>query len=204
MRATVWLAALSLATVLVAGCSDESPNRTNEGWLILSPSGEPVTLELSLDELEYVEINGTLLPGQGGILSGYVNDWGKNCLFGLTVPPEATDPFWEPIEFSIRVPTQAEYQAHSELANLLLVRLDPDGTHFLAPLTLTTTWMPWEGQPPTDLEFWNGSDWGVPTITPNAKRWRVTFSIDHFSDWRVGPRPAPHHGEADEVPAITW
>ncbi|MCA9756894.1 MAG: hypothetical protein KDA27_13905 [Candidatus Eisenbacteria bacterium] len=204
MNATRWMATLSLATLLLAGCGSDPGTRTNGEWLVLSPSGEPVTTTVDLDQLQYNSIEGQLAAGSGGMMVESVPDWGKNVTFGIAVPSEAMDPAWGDVSFVIEVPTKEMYLLYPDLYNVLVIRLSPDGMHFLAPLTVFATWMPWEGAPPEGLIFENDGDSGVPIVTQDGKRWRLRFEVDHFSDWRVGPRPIPGRSNSDEVPPITW
>jgi hypothetical protein len=198
------MAVLSLAALLFTGCGGDRSVPTDDGTLLAPPAGSPSTQDFDPEQLEYEEFSGVLMGGQGGVMFEYSVTWGKNCLFALIVPPEATDPYWGTIPFTFRIPTKDSYMLYPELHNQLFIRLGPDGTHFLAPITVVATWMPWEGTPPDPLEFWNGGDYGTPTVEPVGKRWRITFQVDHFSDWRVGPRP-PKTGEENDVASpITW
>ncbi|MEZ4651309.1 MAG: hypothetical protein R3E97_21460 [Candidatus Eisenbacteria bacterium] len=204
MSAARWAATLSLATLIFAGCSGDPGTRTDGDWLVLSPSGEPVTTSIDLDELEYNVIQGRLTAGHGGAMFEYIPDWGKNVTFGLAVPQEAMDPAWGDIDFELAVPTQEMYLIHSDLDNLLVIRLSPDGMRFLEPISVFATWMPWAGAPPEPLWYWNGDECDKAEVTPDGKRWRIKFDVNHFSDWRVGPRPIPEPSHSDQVPPITW
>ena len=161
MNATRWMATLSLGTLLLAGCGSDPGTRTNGEWLVLSPSGEPVTTTVDLDQLQYNSIEGQLAAGSGGVMVESVPDWGKNVTFGSAVPPEAMDPAWGDVSFVIEVPTTEMYLLYPDLYNVLVIRLSPDGMHFLAPLTVFATWMPWEGAPPEGLIFENDGEYVV-------------------------------------------
>ena len=204
MNATRGIAALSLAALVFVGCSGDPDPQGGTGTVLAPSEGTPSTQDFDPEELEYEEFSGTLLGGQGGVMYEYSVTWGKNCLFALIVPPEATDPYWEPIEFTYRIPTKDSYTLHPELHDQLFIRLGPDGTHFLAPITVIATWMPWEGTPPDPLEVWDGDEWREATVEQVGKRWRVTFQADHFSDWRIGPRPPKTGEEGEAASPIAW
>jgi hypothetical protein len=118
----------------------------------------------------------------------YLSSWMKFCYFGLLVPPGAVE---FPTDFTMSIPTQAMYDLHPEIAEEIIIRFAPAGTEFLEPITVHATWMPWEGDPPPELTFTDGETTGTtnPVYQPDIRRWRVTFQIDHFSDWRVRPTP---------------
>lgn len=197
MKKTLAIAIAFALSGSLAGCGTdraESPTAIETG----NPGLERSTF--SLDDLDYEEISGSLMPGSGGIMSQNLTTWPKNCRFSLVVPPEAVPPTGPPIPFKVKVPTQAsylEYAAELENPDRLIIRLEPDGLQFLVPVTVKGTWMPWmlgPGEAPDDpdpLVFSNGSDSGVATVTQEGTRYRVSFDVDHFSDWEVCPVPDP-------------
>lgn len=179
----------------LAGCeADRANGPTPVGTE--TPGLERSTFDL--DDLDYEEITGTLLPGSGGVMSQNLTSWPKNCRFSLTVPAEAVPETGPPIPFSVKVPTQASYVEYaSELSDpdRLIIRLEPDGMQFTAPVTVGGTWMPWmlgvgETLPDT-LMYTSGPDSGLAVVTQFGNRYRVSFEVDHFSDWEVCPIPDP-------------
>lgn len=190
-RLIVMLSLLSLYGMLFLGCGGE-PNKAGQ---LTAP--RPIASRTDANEyldslnLDYEEFAGTLTPGVGGVLNATMTTWGKNCQFSLFVPATAVDPEGSPINFTMRIPTKASYLAHPEIASKIIVRFEPNGEHFSDSLTVQTTWMPWEGVPPDSLYYWCIYGEGVPTVTylPNINRYRVTYKVNHFSDWEVGPEP---------------
>jgi hypothetical protein len=151
------------------------------------------SLSVDLDSLDYETLSGTLAPNQGGVLSENLTSWPKNCRFTLTVP-ETSMSSETAINFTMSIPTKASYDANSGLDDHLIIRLAPDGETFVGPITVEGTWMPWMGAPPDTL-YYNSlsgaSESGMAMITywPSINRYRVSFQVDHFSDWEVCPEP---------------
>ena len=191
MNKTRFFAVLSLSALLFVGCggntSDPGPSAP------LTPAvGSPVAL-VNLDALDYEVLSGTLTPGSGGAMGQNLRTWRPygGCWFGLLVPPTSVDPEGDPINFTMRVPTKASYDAHPEIADRIIIRLDPDGMHFLGPITIDATWMPWLGAPLDTLWFGTGQEDQLPVVpvyNPTINRWQVSFQVTHFSDWEVGPQ----------------
>lgn len=185
------LALVLTFAVLLVSCS-EDPGVPSA---VIAPAGPGPqgSFSFDLDDLEYETISGTLQPGQSGGMYAYLTTWPRNCLVSLVVPAESM-PGGGPIDFSISVPTQESYldpAYAAELEGVLIIRLAPDNTQFLGPIYVQATWMPWEGAPPATVWYHNGTDWGIATVTyyPSINRYRVSFEVDHFSDWEVGPEP---------------
>jgi len=155
-----------------------------------------------LENLHYELIEGTVTPGEGGLVSGTLQTWPKGCSFGLLVPPGALDTQDPtPVDFSVRVPTYESYMMHDHLNLPLILRLEPDGMEFHDTVTVMATYMPWEKEAPVD--FWhvapiieNGDvvdveyrDVGRVEVRPVDAGWQVSFKVIHFSDWEVGELP---------------
>ena len=183
------LALLLITGILLVSCGQD-PSGTSA--VIGPPPPEPQRSPgFDLDDLEYETISGTLPAGQSGGMYAYLKTWPRDCVFSLVVPVESM-PGEGSIDFTMRIPTQASYLAHAEeLHHRLIIRLGPDGQSFLGPITVTGTWMPWQGAPPTPLYYNNGSEQGETTVTQVGNRYRVSFQVFHFSDWEVGPEPIP-------------
>lgn len=200
-----------LAVLLLAGCGKDigpvaqlsSPltgaeTVAQDASIRLDGAGDaelyPVLPEINLDALTYEEISGTLAPGSGGAMGQYLKTWDKYSWFALVVPPSSVDPQGDAIDFKMRIPTKACYLKHPEIMGKLIIRMEPDNTTFLGPITLVGTWMPWEGAPPDSVYFYSGGEWGVATVTqvtpaPGTTRYQVSFQVNHFSDWELGPEP---------------
>lgn len=191
MNRTRFFALLSLSALLFMGCGGNSGDPGPSAPL--TPAvGPPVALNL-LDALDYEVLSGTLTPGSGGALGQNLRTWRPygGCWFDLLVPPTALNPEGDPINFTMRIPTRASYEAHPEIADRIIIRLGPDGMQFLTPITITATWMPWMGTPASTLFIDSGQ--GpltpvVPVYDSNTNRWHVEFKVTHFSDWEVGPQ----------------
>jgi hypothetical protein len=198
MNRTRLIATLSLCMFFLFGCGHDPSDQGKSANPLTPSTSSPVALDQDCDELlnslEYETISGTLTPGFGGAMGMNLVTWGRNCWFGVVVPPEAMAPGGDPIEFTMRIPTKSSYLLHPEILNdEITVRLEPDGMHFLAPIRVYTTWMPWlpfsegggargfcVGEEEADSTF-------TPEWLPDIKRWRQVFQVHHFSDWRVGP-----------------
>ncbi len=197
MNRTRFIAALSLCLFLLVGCGRDPSGQGKSAGPLAPSASSPVALDEDcyelLNSLEYETITGTLTPGSGGAMGMDLVTWGRNCWFGLVVPPEALAPDGDPIEFTMRIPTKGSYLLHPEILNdEITVRLEPDGMHFLAPITVYTTWMPWlpyaEGGNARGFCAGEEADSTfAPQWLPDVKRWRQVFQVRHFSDWRVGP-----------------
>jgi len=218
------LVLLSTALVFAAGCQEgptiQEPDITE---LRVKPIGDPhhggSDHHELLESLEYEEFMGWIEPGVGGGLVGYSETWPSRhpVIFSILVPQEALgEPPPDPppgdppplIEFSLRVPTYDSYMEHPGLP--LILRLQPEGERFLAPIKVTATYMPWAGDPPNG--FWNAepvydeygevidvlfNEYGNATVSPIPAGWQISFEVDHFSDWEVGDIP-----EASDDPYI--
>jgi len=196
-----------LAVLLLAGCGKDigpvtqiaapDPGRdvvAPAAGALIDASGDAELFPVEPPEgklpIEYEEISGTLAPGSGGAMGQNLRTWDKNSWFGLVVPPTSVDPMGEAIHFKMRIPTKASYLTHPELQGRLIISMEPDMTSFLGPITLMGTWMPWEGVPPDSVYFYSGGEIGVATVTQvSSNRYQVTFQVNHFSDWELGPEP---------------
>lgn len=191
-----------LALLVLAGCSPyaEEPGDPQ------SPLA-PVFTTLQappLDSLEWESFKGVISPGAGGIMLQASTTWPRNCSFGINVPPDALDPAWDPIEITIQVPTRAMYQQYPELAGALPMRFFPSGLHFLAPVTITATWMPWEQFLPGyyESDYLDGNDSSSVEVIylSHLDRYRMTYAISHFSDWEVTRRGGGGSGQGPYDP----
>ncbi len=192
MNRTLLAIAITLVAALLGGCGGQTGSPADVAAPPETPTGAYATTEIDFDELDYEVIEGTMEPGQPAVMGGYVTSWGRNCYFGLNVPDGAIQ---QQVDFSIMVPTRNSYLSFGlgdpGIEDLLIVRLGPNGESFQVPITVCATWMPWRPLP-SDLYYSCGEgDEGTPEVTflPDVKRYRITFQVDHFSDWRVGPRP---------------
>lgn len=198
MRYISALALFALAGILFASCGEDPVGVTSVSPRPDTPG--PSRSPGFLDDLDYLTISGTLQPGQSAIIfQALPPDWPKNCTFGLIVP-ESSVPY-APIDLSIQIPTREMY-TDSEwsglLAHRLFFRLEPDNTQFLGPVTVLGTWMPWENSvlaadPQPDVYAISDSDTVLVDVTfvPSENRYRLSFEVDHFSDWEVCPEPGP-------------
>lgn len=189
MKRTSLLALLLMFGVLLASCNDEP----GETVAVVAPTApEPQRVSgIDLDDLEYETLSGTLQGGQSGGMYAYLTSWPRNCLFSLVVP-ETSMPGGGTINFTMSIPTQASYldpEFAEALHERLIIRLAPDHEQFAGPIYVQGTWMPWDGVPPDTLWVHDGPDSSMATITQVGNRYRVSFAVDHFSDWEVGPEP---------------
>jgi hypothetical protein len=208
MKRSRFLIPIALLAVLFGSCSENPQEPVSES----APTAPPAAVSLGgffdymelLNSLDYEELSGVVQPGFGVILFQEAETWPRNCTFGLMVPSAALDSTEGPVNFTLRFPTYASYRAHPELADRLIVRLGPEGVVFDADLTVYGVWMPW-GQVPPEWEYYylcmdgetlehcEVGDADAAYI-PSTKRWHLSFSADHFSDWEFGgkyPPPPP-------------
>lgn len=182
-------AVLLVSGILFVGC-DGDPGRVASPTAPGGRSARPSSVDL--DSLQYEVFSGTLYPGQSGAMYKNLKSWqAPNCLFSLVVPASSMPDQGPPINFTMSIPTKASYDEDPTLFQRLIIRLAPDGEQFLGPITIQGTWMPWQGAPPNPLWYYSGPDSGLATVTylPSIQRYRVTFQVNHFSDWEVGPEP---------------
>ncbi len=222
MHRTIGLLLLSAALLLATGCQ-EGPALVEPEIVaprelppVNAPHGDHDYHDL-LNSLEYEEIEGELNYGMSAILYGFSITWPVECPFAIFIPADALGPPYEepppnpppPTTFSLRFPTYQSYLANPGLP--LILRLQPEGLHFYAPITVSATWMPWVDELPA--MFWNAepvydghgqivntefNEHGWVTVLPVPQGWQVSFSVDHFSDWEVGDIPEAQ----DEGPYI--
>ncbi|HMB70525.1 MAG TPA: hypothetical protein VKU85_14515 [bacterium] len=197
MKRISLLALLAMFSSLLMSCGEQP----GEPITILVPTGPGAQLApgLDLDDLEYETISGTLADGQGGIMTGYMPNWGAKALFGLVVP-QSSMPSGYDVTFTMSVPTVEMYEDDVYgplLEDWLVIRLGPTPQNFLGPITVIGTWMPWDSNgPPVPLSYYyNGQEVGEVEVEQVGARWRLYFDVDHFSDWETGPEPpAPPPG----------
>lgn len=186
-------AVLLLSGMLFVGCGRDQEGISRITSPTVSRSGSVPRLDL-LDDLNYEVFSGTLYPGESGIMSGTMTTWPKNCLFSLVVPASSMPPDGSPIHFTMSIPTKQSYLDHPELLHWMIIRLAPDGQQFQGPITVQGTWMPWQGVPPESLWVYSPghTDSTLATTTYVSglnPRYRVTYQVNHFSDWETGPGP---------------
>ena len=187
-RAQLYVAPWILV-LLLARCSSNSGDWSEAEIPVVPPTGPMALVEFHLDSLTYEEITGYLQPGEAGMMLEDLDLWPRYSSFGLIVP-EGAVPY--PVDFTMRIPTQDSYEYWKEvIGDELIIRLSPANTHFLEPITVLGTWMPWRGKPIQPLSYSSGSTTGPVDIIYDAvhRRYRVSFQVDHFSDWRVRPNP---------------
>lgn len=202
MKASRLTLLLTLLVLVLAGCS-QSMDDPGAPRSPLAPVF--TTLEAPpLDSLEWESFTGTITPGTGGIMLQASTTWPRNCVFGINIPPDALDPGWGPIEITLQVPKRAMYQQHPELAGKLPMRFFPSGLHFLTPVSITATWMPWENfrQGYYESDYLDGADSSAVEVTyvPPIDRYRMTYAISHFSDWEVTRKGGGGSGQDPDDP----
>ena len=195
------LSTLLLTGILFVGCGRDPDGISRVTGPTVGRPGSASTLHIDLDELDYEVFSGTLYPGQDGFLSATSKTWGPNCVFSLVVPDSSMPAGSGPINFTMSIPKKTSHIANG-LGPWMFIRLAPD-QQFDGPITVTGTWMPWEGTPtgtPPDT-LWvydcGGTDSTMATITQvpgySPPRYRVSYQVNHFSDWETGP--GPKHGQ---------
>ena len=193
-----------------SNCSDNSG--------IVDPDGsnlEPLEITgdraggIDLDALDYETVSGILTPGSSAILMGIAHTWSFRtpCYYALNIPEGALPAGGDPVEFSMSIPTKDSYLNYMGGEDLpLILRMEPDGMVFAEPLTIMVSWMPWRPVPDEDdLEYWFYTEGGgesghftdVDLVTIPDGYDQVHFSVDHFSDWGLGPEGLG--GKGDEA-----
>ncbi len=203
MRMTVILI-LILGILAVVGCQEEplGPVPVDMQAKNLISLEDNIEHHQLLENLHYELIEGTVIPGRGGLIGDTLSTWPKGCFFGLQVPPGALDTQDPtPVAFSVQVPTYESYMMYSHLNLPLILRLEPDGIEFHDSVTVMATYMPWVKDEPVD--FWNVApvvdkgavvdviyqDVGKVDVQSVDAGRRVSFKVNHFSDWEVGELP---------------
>jgi len=201
MRSLYKLVLMTVALATLVGCQTDPVGLEQDGGDLAAKTNTmtPRAHYALLESLEYDVIRGTISPGQGGIVTGVAESWPEGNSFGLMVPPGALgNRDSVPVEFTMRVPTFDSYLAHAEFDLPLVFRLEPHGLHFQEPVTVTGTYMPWAADTPT--HFWHVTpesaggklvdvryeEVGAVDVQRDPSGLRVTFQVNHFSEWEAG------------------
>ncbi len=208
MKSIRLLSLLALMALMMIGCSGENDKHDRSAGDPTAPLfnwGNGPTVEEILPELTYEEFHGVVQPGISAVLVGELESWPEGCQVMLSVPAEALPLQEEPVHYIVRVPTRSSYETYWWFNNgnglPLIVRLEPDDTHFEVPVSILCDWMPWARTPDLWTPIGNYSwDWdqidgedsgGTDIIDLPGGGHRVLFEVDHFSDYEVGERLGP-------------
>lgn len=194
------VAILIIALIALAGCQQKPVGPEPQGPA--ETAGKALQPDLEhyemLESMEYETITGTIDPGKGGVLSGTLKTWGGDYAYGVVVPAGALDSAGPSVEFSISVPTYQSYMEFAHRNPPLILRLEPDGAQFHKPVTVLAPWLPWADRLPE--QFWcvvptyrdskvvgvTYEDVGEVDLEPAPTGWRVSFDVNHFSEWETG------------------
>lgn len=135
------------AMLCVVSCQDESA--------IDRPAGEEKTLpdiyffDTPLQEhlemlwkysesITYDTVQGYVVTGIGGTVSGYPQSWGPNYEFRIEVPPGAlTGQYGTLTPITLKIPRNSRPHIHA------VYILEPDGLEFQEPVSVTLCYPPW-------------------------------------------------------------